>query len=188
MKENRLYKYEVKTHELVLIGENSKINFGTKLYTNIRICNNVSIGEYCKIGANVFIGNNVEIGDRCKIQGNVFIPEGVFIEDDVFIGPSVTFTNVKYPRADYPAEEYEKTYVRNGASIGANSTILPGITLGIRCVVGAGSVVTKNIDDYSAVCGNPAKIFGIACVCGGVMKYKGKRSIEILQNCPKCSK
>lgn len=125
------------------------------LYHNI--WGNPEIGEGTEIGDSVEIGKDVKIGKNCKIEAKVFIPPGVEIEDEVFIAPCVCFTNDKYPRAT-GKWELKKTLIKKGASIGANSTILPGITIGQGSMIGAGSVVTKNVPDYTMVYGNPAVI------------------------------
>lgn len=149
-----------KIHETAVIGDNTLIEEHTI------IAKNAIIGNNCKIHRNIFIDENVIIGNKVKIQDNVMIPHGVTIEDGVFIGPSVAFTNDKYPRAINPDGSLKtssdwtvsSTLVKYGASIGANSTILCGITLGEWCMVGAGSVVTKDVPPYTLVQGNPAKI------------------------------
>lgn len=116
----------------------------------------VIIGEECNIGTMVEIRKDVKIGNRVKIQSFVFIPEGITIEDDVFIGPHVCFTNDKFPRSYWPSDDLE-TLVKRGASIGASAVILPGLVIGKHTMVGAGSVVTKNVPDYVMVVGNPAR-------------------------------
>jgi len=113
------------------------------------------IGEGCKIHSHTWIGDNVKIGNNCKIEAFVFIPDGVTIEDDVFIGPHVCFTNDKYPPSG--GRHWAKTLVKEGAAIGANATILPGITIGRKALIGAGSVVTENVMAFTTVVGNPAK-------------------------------
>jgi len=158
-------------YETVEIGE------GTKIWNKVHIGRYVDIGNNCMIGDNIYIGDGVDIGDGCRIQNNAFIPKGVAIGDNVFIGPNVTFTNVKYPRADKRSSIFSSTYVYDGASVGANSTILCGIKLFERCVIGAGSVVTRSVDPYTIVAGNPARKIGIACECG----YN-------VYNEPKCSR
>lgn len=115
------------------------------------------IGDGTKIGAFVEIGRNVKIGKNCKIQSHVFIPEGVIIGNNVFIGPGAVFCNVKYPPMAYTGDKILSTTVKDCAVIGANVTVLPGITIGERAMVGAGSVVTKNVEDRNLVKGNPAK-------------------------------
>lgn len=130
------------------IGKNCKI--WREELSNIGEC---VIGDNCTIHSHVWIGDRVKIGDRCKIQAFTFIPTGVRIGDDVFLGPRVTFTNDKYP----PSGEWSITIVGNGVSIGAGAVILPGITIGDRARIGAGSVVTKNVPPDSLVYGNPAK-------------------------------
>ena len=114
---------------------------------------NASIGEHCTIHAPVWIGNNVRIGNGCKIQAFAFIPDGVTLGENVFIGPNVTFTNDKYP----PSDTWTKTLIENNVSIGAGSTILPGLTIGMFARIGAGSVVTKNVPRYQTWLGNPAR-------------------------------
>lgn len=138
-----------------VIGSGVKIGKGTKVwhFVNLYGC---QIGENCVIASYCEIGRNVKIGNNCKIECRAFLPEGVEIEDDVFIGPSVTFTNDKYPKA---RGEWKttRTLVRRAASIGANSTIICGVTIGERAIVGAGSVVTKDVAPYTLVIGNPAR-------------------------------
>jgi UDP-2-acetamido-3-amino-2,3-dideoxy-glucuronate N-acetyltransferase len=141
----------------VEIGENSRIWHFTHVQSGSKI------GKKCILGQNVNIANNVMIGDFVKIQNNVSVYEGVELEDYVFCGPSMVFTNILNPRSKYPqvgAEFYIKTLVREGASLGANSTIVCGITIGRFAFVGAGAVVTKDVPDFALVVGNPAKIKG----------------------------
>ena len=144
-----------------LIEKNVEIGEGTKIWHFSHISSGAKIGENCTIGDHVFVGKNVVIGNGCKIQNNVFIPNGVTIEDDVFIGPSVTFTNVINPRAFIERkDEFKQTVVCKGASIGANSTILCGISIGKYVMIGAGSVVINSINDFDIVVGNPAHFIG----------------------------
>lgn len=136
----------------------SNIGKNTKIWAYVHICKNAIIGENCIIGEGVYIGPNVIIGNNCKIQNHSLIYEGVYIEDEVFIGPNVITTNDNFPRSagDW-SNRFEKTLIKKGASICANSTIVCGIVLGQNCMIGAGSVVTKNIKDNYLAYGNPAR-------------------------------
>jgi UDP-2-acetamido-3-amino-2,3-dideoxy-glucuronate N-acetyltransferase len=128
---------------------------------------NCAIGERVNIGQNVVVSPDCVIGNGCKIQNNVSIYTGVILEDDVFCGPSMVFTNVLNPRAFIERKaEYRRTLVKRGASIGANATIVCGVTLGRYCFVGAGAVVTADVPDYATVYGNPARLRGFTCYCG----------------------
>lgn len=150
-------------HETAFIDEPSEIGEGTKIWHFSHVQKNTKIGKYCVLGQNVNVGNKVIIGNYCKIQNNVSIYEGVTLQDYVFCGPSMVFTNILAPRCKYPqagSEFYIKTLVKEGASIGANATIICGHTIGKHTLIGAGAVVTKEIPDYALVLGNPAKIVG----------------------------
>ena len=140
------------------IIKDAEIGEGTKVYDQVNLYK-CKVGKNCKIDAFVYIEEGVEIGDNVKIRAFTFIPEGVKIEDDVFIGPKVVFTNDKYPRVR-GKWRLLKTIVKKGASIGAGSVIGPGITIGKYALVGAGSVVTKDVPDYAIVVGNPARVIG----------------------------
>jgi UDP-2-acetamido-3-amino-2,3-dideoxy-glucuronate N-acetyltransferase len=125
------------------------------------------IGRECIIGQNVFVASGVRVGDRCKIQNNVSLYEGVTLEDDVFCGPSMVFTNVINPRSEVPRrDEFRPTLVKKGASIGANATVICGVTIGTGAFVAAGAVVTHDVPDYALVVGNPARNAGWMCRCG----------------------
>ena len=121
---------------------------------------NSKLGDSCNLGQNIFVGENVEIGNKVKIQNNVSVFTGVTLEDEVFLGPSMVFTNIKNPRAGINRKEFVKTHVKKGATIGANATIICGITIGSYAFIGAGSVVTHDVPDYALVMGNPARIRG----------------------------
>ena len=152
-------KYYV--NDNAIVDENVIIGDGTKIWHFSHVQSGAKIGENCVLGQNVNVGNNVVIGSYCKIQNNVSIYEGVTLQDYVFCGPSMVFTNILNPRCKYPqvgADHYIKTTVKEGASIGANATIVCGNTLGKNCMVGSGAVVTKDVPDFALVVGTPAKI------------------------------
>lgn len=148
-------------HESCFVDDGVKIGEGTKIWHFTHIQPNSVIGTNVSIGQNVNVGPNVQIGDNCKIQNNVSIYEGVTLEEGVFCGPSCVFTNVTNPRAFVQTrEEFAKTLVKRGASIGANATIVCGSTIGKYSLIGAGAVVTKDVSDHALVYGNPAKQHG----------------------------
>ncbi len=154
-------KHEYMVHESSYIDKNVKIGKNTKIWHFSHIQSGASIGKNTTIGQNVNIANNVLIGNNVKIQNNVSVYEGVEIEDFVFCGPSMVFTNVLVPRSKFPqsgSSYYLKTLVKKSASIGANSTIICGITIGKYSFIGAGSVVTKDVPDFAMIIGNPGKI------------------------------
>lgn len=149
-------------HESSYVDADVKIGEGTKIWHFCHIQKGARIGKNCSFGQNVNISNNVIVGNDCKVQNNVSIYEGVVLEDGVFCGPSCVFTNDLTPRARYPKgrEGYKKTLIREGASIGANATIVCGHIIGKYAMVAAGAVVTKDVPDYALVAGVPAKIIG----------------------------
>jgi|GEM_PF-2327749 len=149
-------------HKTAIIDGGVVIGRGTKIWHHSHICKEARIGKNCTIGDNVYIGKEVYIGNNCKIQNNAYIPEGVIINDNVFIGPCATFTNIKYPNATISQKDkFKQTFVRNNATIGANATILCGIEIGAHSMIGAGSVVTKPVIAYTVAVGNPAKLMRI---------------------------
>jgi len=161
-------------NEYAVIDDNVEIGEGTKVWHFSHIQSGSKIGKKCVFGQNVNVGNNVTIGDFCKVQNNVSIYEGVTLEDYVFCGPSMVFTNILNPKCKYPqvgAQFYIKTLVKEGASIGANATIVCGNTLGKHCMIGAGSVVTKDVPDYALVVGTPGKVIGWVSEAGKKLKF-----------------
>jgi len=160
-------------HESSYVDEGAEIGAGTKIWHFCHVMPRARIGRNCNIGQNVFIGSDVVIGNNVKIQNNVSIYTGVVIEDDVFLGPSMVFTNVVNPRSHLPRRnEYQTTLVKQGASIGANATIVCGGTLGRYAFVGAGAVITRDVPDYALVYGNPARIQGWMCQCGIKLRFQ----------------
>ncbi len=159
-------------HESSYIDDGVKIGDNTKIWHFCHIQSGAVIGRKCSLGQNVNISNNARIGNEVKIQNNVSVYEGVEIEDGVFLGPSCVFTNDLTPRAKYPKghENYKKTLVKEGASIGANATIICGNTIGKCAMVAAGAVVTRDVPDYALVVGTPAKIVGKVDEMGNIME------------------
>jgi UDP-2-acetamido-3-amino-2,3-dideoxy-glucuronate N-acetyltransferase len=154
-------------HESAYVDDGARIGAGTKVWHFCHVMPGAVIGERCSLGQNVVVMNGTKIGDNVKIQNNVSIYEGVELEDDVFCGPSMVFTNVINPRSAVSRkDEYRRTLVRRGATIGANATIVCGVTLGAYAFVGAGAVVTKDVPDYALVAGVPATVIGAVCACG----------------------
>lgn len=154
-------------HASSYVDDGCEIGEDTKIWHFCHVMSGSRIGRRCNIGQNVVISPQVTIGDNVKIQNNVSIYTGVVIEDDVFCGPSMVFTNVVNPRSHVSRkDEYRQTLVRKGASLGANSTIVCGHTIGVFAFVGAGAVVTKDVPDFALVVGNPARISGWMCQCG----------------------
>ena len=170
-------KYKYFVHESSFVDENVQIGENSKIWHFSHIQSGVSIGYNTTIGQNVNVGNNVEIGNNVKIQNNVSIYEGVEIEDYVFYGPSMVFTNVLRPRSEFPqrgSRYYLKTLVKKSATIGANATIVCGITIGQYSLIGAGSVVTKDVPDFSLFLGNPGKVVGFVNKKGDRLKFDDK--------------
>jgi UDP-2-acetamido-3-amino-2,3-dideoxy-glucuronate N-acetyltransferase len=158
-------------HESCYIDHPCQIGKGTKIWHFTHIMAGCEIGENCSIGQNVVISPKVKLGRGVKIQNNVSVYTGVICEDDVFLGPSCVFTNVINPRAFINRkEEFRDTLIKKGASIGANATIVCGITIGSYALIGAGAVVTHDVPDNALVYGNPARIMGYVCVCGAKIK------------------
>jgi UDP-2-acetamido-3-amino-2,3-dideoxy-glucuronate N-acetyltransferase len=154
-------------HESAYVDEGARIGKGTKIWHFCHVMPGAEIGERCSLGQNVVVMSGTRIGNNVKIQNNVSIYEGVELEDDVFCGPSMVFTNVLNPRSHVPRKsEYRKTRVRRGASIGANATVICGVTLGEYAFIGAGAVVTSDVAPYALMVGVPARRAGWMCQCG----------------------
>lgn len=165
-------------HPSSFIDENVKIGKGTKIWHFCHILKNTEIGENCVFGQNCMVGPNVKIGNRVKVQNNVSIYEGVEIEDEVFCGPSMVFTNVINPRAFIERKtEFKKTLVKRGATIGANATIVCGVEIGRYAFIGAGAVVVSDVPDYALFLGVPAKQKGWVCKCGNTLKFEKLKAI-----------
>ena len=147
-------------HGTANVSPQANLGIGTKVWVNVQIRENASVGDQCIISKDVYIDEGVTIGNRCKIQNSVSVYKGVTIADDVFVGPNVSFTNDKVPRAFNKEWTITTTILEEGSSIGANATIVCGTTIGKFAMVGAGSVVTKNVPAYSLVLGNPAGVVG----------------------------
>jgi UDP-2-acetamido-3-amino-2,3-dideoxy-glucuronate N-acetyltransferase len=158
---------DVFVHESSYVDDGAVVGRGTKIWHFSHVMPGAVIGERCNLGQNVVVMPGTRIGDNVKIQNNVSIYEGVELEDDVFCGPSCVFTNVINPRSHVPRKtEYRRTLVRRGASIGANATVVCGVTLGEYCLVGAGAVVTADVPAFALVVGVPARRIGWVCQCG----------------------
>jgi UDP-2-acetamido-3-amino-2,3-dideoxy-glucuronate N-acetyltransferase len=154
-------------HESSYVDEPCEIGEGTKIWHFSHVMKNTVIGKACNIGQNVVVSPDVRIGENCKIQNNVSLYTGVILEDHVFCGPSMVFTNVVNPRSEVVRkDEYKRTLVRRGASIGANATVVCGVTIGAYAFIGAGAVVTKDVPDFALMVGNPARQRGWMCRCG----------------------
>jgi UDP-2-acetamido-3-amino-2,3-dideoxy-glucuronate N-acetyltransferase len=154
-------------HESAYVDEGSVIGQGTKIWHFSHVMSGAHVGERCNIGQNVVVSPDVTIGNNVKIQNNVSVYTGVILEDDVFCGPSMVFTNVANPRSHVSRKhEYQRTLVRRGATLGANCTVVCGHTIGRFAFVGAGAVVTRDVPDFGLVLGNPARLAGWMCHCG----------------------
>jgi UDP-2-acetamido-3-amino-2,3-dideoxy-glucuronate N-acetyltransferase len=176
-------------HESSYVDEPCTIGKGTKIWHFCHIMRESVVGENCNVGQNVLISSGCVIGNNVKIQNNVSVYSGVILEDDVFCGPSAVFTNIVNPRSQVPRKnEYKQTLVMRGASIGANVTIICGVTLGRYCFIGAGAVVTRDIPNYAIAFGNPARIRGWICSCG--MKLNLTTSSDSIDNaqCHSCER
>jgi len=176
-------------HESSYIDEPCEIGEGTRIWHFSHVMSGSKVGSRCNIGQNVVISPEVRIGDNVKIQNNVSIYTGVELEDDVFCGPSMVFTNVINPRSQVSRkDEYQRTLVRQGASIGANATVVCGHTIGRYSFIGAGAVVTRDVPDYALVVGNPGRIVGWMCRCGIKLELSRDPHKEEKSTCAACGK
>jgi UDP-2-acetamido-3-amino-2,3-dideoxy-glucuronate N-acetyltransferase len=173
-------------HESAYVDLPCEIGAGTKIWHFSHVMKDCRIGERCNIGQNVVISPQVAIGNNVKIQNNVSVYTGCILEDDVFCGPSMVFTNVINPRSHIVRrDEYKTTLVRKGASMGANSTIVCGVTIGRYAFIGAGAVVTRDVPDYALIYGNPAKQRGWVCACGVKLPFGNGTRVETAR-CKEC--
>jgi UDP-2-acetamido-3-amino-2,3-dideoxy-glucuronate N-acetyltransferase len=164
----------VPTHPSAVIDSDVEVGVDTHIWHFVHISTGARIGARCSLGQNVFVGRNVRVGEGVRVQNNVSIFEGVEIEDEVFLGPSCVFTNVKNPRAAVSRQGvYTKTLVKRGASVGANATIVCGVTLGEYCFIGAGTVVTRDVPPFALIVGNPGRQRGWVCSCGEALPGSG---------------
>ncbi len=173
-------------HPTAIVDKAAHIGDGTKIWHFSHVMRDAWVGERCNLGQNVVISPNCRVGNGSKIQNNVSVYTGVILEDEVFLGPSMVFTNVFNPRAFIERkDEYRETRVRRGASIGANATILCGVTLGEYCLVGAGAMVTRDIPAYRVAYGNPARVHGYVCWCGTLLE---ETPAPASLDCARCSR
>ena len=165
------------SHETAVIDDGATILEESKIWHFSHVCKGAKIGKNCVLGQNVFIAANVTVGNFCKIQNNVSLYEGVILEDYVFCGPSCVFTNVKTPRCLHPrntSNDYTTTRVKRGASIGANATIVCGVTLHEHCFIAAGAVVTKDVPAHAIIAGCPGKIIGYMGISGDILNFNSE--------------
>lgn len=175
-------------HKTSVVDPGAVIGEGTKIWHFCHIMSGAKIGKNCILGQNVFIGADVQIGDGVKIQNNVSVFKGVVLEDGVFCGPSLTFTNVINPRSAIERKhQFQKTRVKKGATLGAHATILCGITIGAYAMIGAGAVVTEEVPDFGLAYGVPCRLKGWVCICGKTLSFP-KGGTPQKARCPECQR
>mgnify|MGYP006080509229 FL=1 len=168
---------DYKVHETAIVDEGAKIGAGSRVWQWVHVCAGAQIGSEVSLGQNVFVGNKVIIGDKCKIQNNVSVYDNVHLDEGVFCGPSMVFTNVYNPRSLIERkDEYQNTFIKKGATLGANCTIVCGITVGKFAFIGAGAVVNKDVPDYALMVGVPSKQIG------WMSEYGEKLDLPVLGN------
>jgi len=176
-------------HPTAIVEENVEIGEGTRIWHFVHVREGARIGKHCNIGKDVYIDAGVKIGSYVKIQNGVSVYRGVTLEDYVFVGPYAVFTNDLYPRSFVSDWELVSTLVREGASIGANATIVCGVTIGRYAMVGAGAVVTRDVPDHGLVVGNPARLVGFVCFCGRPLRdIKSMDERSVVYVCSRCGK
>jgi UDP-2-acetamido-3-amino-2,3-dideoxy-glucuronate N-acetyltransferase len=179
-------KSERFVHQSAYVDDGAIVGDGTKIWHFCHVSSGAVIGAHCSLGQNVFVARNVRIGDHVKIQNNVSVYEGVVLEDYVFCGPSMVFTNIRTPRAAFPRNttaDYIETRVKHGASIGANATIVCGVTIHEWGFVAAGAVVTQDVPAHALVAGVPARVIGWVCRCGLTVRVENGRA-----RCAECGR
>jgi acetyltransferase-like isoleucine patch superfamily enzyme len=185
----------VRIHETAEVASTAEIGDGTSIWHQCQVRPGARIGQNCILGKGVYIDADVVLGSNVKIQNYVSVFHGVTLEDGVFVGPHVCFTNDMRPRAVNPdgslksADDWvlSKTLVKKGAALGANSTIRCGITVGEWAMVGSGSVITRDVPDYGLMYGNPARLHGFVCPCGEILEKESEQDGQVAARCPKCN-
>jgi UDP-2-acetamido-3-amino-2,3-dideoxy-glucuronate N-acetyltransferase len=176
-------------HETACIDEGAEVGTGCKIWHFSHIMTGAKLGQNCNLGQNVVISPGCVVGNNVKIQNNVSVYTGVMLEDDVFCGPSMVFTNVINPRSHIERKsEYKSTLVKRGATIGANATVICGNNLGAYCFIGAGSVVTRDVPDHALIVGNPGRLRGYVCTCGEKLTLPADIESEGTARCSSCGK
>lgn len=174
-------------HPTAEISETAQIGEGTRVWNQVQVREGATIGKNCSLGKDTYIDLKVEIGNNVKIQNGVSVYYGVIIEDDVFLGPHMTFTNDKFPRAFNSDWKICPTRVKKGASVGANATVLAGVTIGNYAMIGAGAVITKDVPPHALLAGSPARIIGFVCNCGQRLKKTQETENQVKMVCIGCS-